>query len=100
MQVVELVQTKVIESEVEQRLVASLPSDFEMQGLHFFTSSSVHAHAIKNGLVHRSDEQLTALHEGGDNMLGNKDTTTTILKWISENDIESCKKNWMPNEKP
>ncbi|KAF9346769.1 hypothetical protein BGX34_003633, partial [Mortierella sp. NVP85] len=80
--VIELVRTLSMGSKFEQQVVSSRPTDLQIQAS---TSLESFIQAVGNNLVHRSDEQLAALHELKDNMLEIKDTTSMILALAFEN---------------
>jgi len=97
-EVVESAQKKIIESGVEQRLVSSQPSDFQVKVL---TSSNIHdtlVQAIKGGLVDRPNEQLAAcfrqlkdeVAKSNELASKNNEMTSRIMELLSKiNDLTS-----------
>ena len=85
-EVVRLAQKKSFESEVEQRLVKSLPSEVQVQ---VRDSTNIHdalVQVIQNGLVVRPNEELVAcLQELRGEVAKNNQLSSMILDLVSEN---------------
>ncbi|KAF9364114.1 hypothetical protein BGX34_002481 [Mortierella sp. NVP85] len=97
-QIMKLAQ-KPIESDVEQRLVISLPPDVQAQ---VRASTNVHdtlVQAIKGGLVDPSGEQLVAcLQELKDKMNENSELASRIMDMITGNDKMTARNNKLTSE--
>ncbi|KAF9364113.1 hypothetical protein BGX34_002480 [Mortierella sp. NVP85] len=85
-EVVRLAQKKSVESEVEQRLVNSLPSAVQVQVRDSINIHDALLQVIRNGLVVRPDEQLVAcLQELRGEVVKNNELSSRILDLVSEN---------------
>ena len=85
-QVVQLAHKRPIESEVEQQLVCSLPSDIQVQVRTSTNKRNSLIQVIKDGLIQHPNEQLAAcLQELNNKMIENNEMASRIMDLVSKN---------------
>ena len=95
----EAAQKTLIESEIEQQLVASLPSEIQVQ---IRASMNIHdslIQVIKDGLVLQPNEQLIAcLRKLDDKMIENNELASKVMGMVSKIDDLASKNNEVASE--
>ncbi|KAF9362270.1 hypothetical protein BGX34_006495 [Mortierella sp. NVP85] len=85
-QIAEIAQKTSMESEIEQRLVSSLPSDIQVQVRASSNLRESLIQVIQDGQVHQPNEQLIAcLQKLDDKMMENNELAHRIMDLVSEN---------------
>ncbi|KAF9343355.1 hypothetical protein BGX34_006865, partial [Mortierella sp. NVP85] len=85
-QIENLAQKSSMESEIEQQLVLSLPSNLQVQVRSSSNAREALIQAVKNGQVQLPNDQLIAyLQELGSNVMEIKNMASLILELVSEN---------------
>jgi hypothetical protein len=105
-QVVQPVQAKLIESDIEQRLVSFLPFDVQVQDRSFINQRDSPIQAIQDETVYQANEQLAAcLQELNERMMENNglasrnnDLASGIMDLVIKNNELASEKSHMMSE--
>ncbi|KAF9350266.1 hypothetical protein BGX34_001315 [Mortierella sp. NVP85] len=91
-QIENIAQKMPMESEIEQQLVLSLPSDLQDQVYSSSNPREALIQAVKNGQVQHPNDQLVAcLQELGSNVMEIKNMASTITDLVSQNNEKGSK---------